>query len=95
MDKHIIIKFKETGEEKYPHMYTVETSDGITYGMAINALVKITDMFINKLQETQRQNEKDNLQLGASQASKEDTGNGCINNNTGANNVDENNLRPV
>ena len=95
MDKHIIIKFKETGEEKYPHTFTVETSDGITYGMAINALVKITDMFINKLQETQKQNEKDNLHLGASQASKEDTGDGSISNITGTNDEHENNLRPV
>lgn len=93
--KTILITFKETGEEKYPHTYTVETSDGITYGMAINALVRITDMFINKLQETQKQNEKDNLQLGASQASKEDTGDGSINNITGTNDEHENNLRPV
>lgn len=89
MEKTIVITFKETGEEKYPHTYTVKVSDGITFSMGINALVKTTDLFINKLNEY----EKNNIQLGASQTSKEDTGDGSINNTTGANNVDENNLR--
>ena len=95
MEKTITITFKETGDETYPHTYTVQVSDGITYGMGINALVKVTDMFINKLEQSKREHEKNNLQLGTPPTSKENTGDGSINNITGTNDEHENNLRPV
>lgn len=96
MSNKIVIEFKETGDEKYPHTYTAHVEGNITFGMGINALVKVLDMFITKYeQQNKLKNEENNLQLGTPKTTEESTGNGSIGNQTGTNNDHENDLRSL